>query len=202
MISPDSIQRIKDVDITDIIGAYPEVALKQKGNSWKGCCPFHNEKTPSFSVTPSKNIYKCFGCGAGGDGIKFVMQHDKLDFIEAIEKIAQIANIQLEYTEDNEAYKQERVDKKSLREALNAAQVVYQEQLYKDVAALDYVQRRGYDADTIALWGIGYAPDEWHYITDNLQRKGLKDAGIKAGILSKGGKGQRPVPGTNNVPHH
>ena len=95
-ISKDSIERLKEqVDIVDIIGSY--IDLKRSGSNFSACCPFHNEKTPSFMVSPAKNIFHCYGCGVGGDSITFVMQYEKLDFAPAIERIAEMSNFKLQY---------------------------------------------------------------------------------------------------------
>ncbi len=99
-IDNNSIQALKDsINITDVVDFYLE--LNRKGANYKACCPFHGEKTPSFVVSPTKQIYNCFGCGAKGDAISFVMEYEKINYIEAIEKIAAIVNFQLDYKDKN-----------------------------------------------------------------------------------------------------
>ena len=100
MIAQASIEILKNqLDILEVISHYIEV--KKMGSSYKACCPFHQEKTPSFVINANKGFYHCFGCGASGDSIKFVMEYEKLSYIEAIEKLAQIYNVTLEYSNEN-----------------------------------------------------------------------------------------------------
>ena len=95
MISQADISRIEEAtDIVDLIGEY--VSLKKDGAGFKGCCPFHNEKTPSFKVNPARQIYKCFGCGKGGDAVSFVMEHEHLSYPDALRKLAKRAHIEIE----------------------------------------------------------------------------------------------------------
>src|SRR5437867_4161655 len=96
MIESQTIQAVKDVPVMDVIGQY--VNLRRRGATYKGLCPFHDERTPSFYVHPAKNIYKCFGCGAGGDAIKFVMEYERKTFVEAVELIADLNGISMERT--------------------------------------------------------------------------------------------------------
>lgn len=98
MIAPTTIDAVRELPIEDVIGRY--VDLKKAGASYKACCPLHNENTPSFVVTPAKNIFHCFGCHAGGDAIAFVMAHDNLPFYEAIQSIAAAHGIELKYNKD------------------------------------------------------------------------------------------------------
>ena len=103
MIQQQSIDALKSqLDIVEVISHYIEV--KKMGSSYKACCPFHQEKTPSFVINANKGFYHCFGCGASGDSIKFVMEYEKLSYIEAIEKLAQIYNVTLEYSNENKKY--------------------------------------------------------------------------------------------------
>lgn len=97
MISHTTIDNVRDLPIEDVIGRF--VDLKKAGVSLKACCPLHGEKSPSFIVTPHKNIFKCFGCGAGGDAITFVMEHEKINFIEAVRYIAGAHGVAIEETE-------------------------------------------------------------------------------------------------------
>ena len=130
MIEPKSIERLKDqIDIVDIIGHYVE--LKRAGANYKCVCPFHDDRSPSMSVSPGRQIYHCFACKAGGDAIKFVMEFEKLNYPEAIEKIAQMSNFSLEYTSERSASRKE--DKKILENA-NA---FYRSQFYQNKEALD-----------------------------------------------------------------
>lgn len=114
-IKEDSIKRLKqDVNILDVVESFIEV--KKMGSNFKACCPFHNEDTPSFVISPTKQIYTCFGCGANGDAIKFVMEHEKVSYIEAIEKIADIINFRLDYEDENYKPKKQAVVAKPKKE--------------------------------------------------------------------------------------
>jgi DNA primase len=149
MIAADSIEGLKaQLDIIDVVGGYVE--LRKAGANFKGVCPFHDENTPSFVVSPQKQIYHCFGCGAGGDSIKFVMEYEKLTYPEAIEKLAAQYNYTLSYTQGA----QKKTDVKMI-EALNEW---YQALLEKNTIAKSYLQERGIYASSVERFGIGYAP--------------------------------------------
>jgi DNA primase len=150
MISQDSIEALKArLDIVDVIGNYIE--LKKAGGNFKAPCPFHDEKSPSFVVSPQKQIFHCFGCGAGGDAVKFVMEYEKLNYPEALEKLAQNYNFTLTYT-DNKHNK----PRSKVMEKLNNW---YQSLLTRNQTALAYIQERGIYQSSIEKFGIGYAPD-------------------------------------------
>ncbi len=150
MIAQDSIEALKArLDIVDVVGNYIE--LKKAGGNFKAPCPFHDEKSPSFVVSPQKQIYHCFGCGAGGDSVKFVMEYEKLNYPEALEKLAQNYNFTLTYT-DNKHNK----PRSQVMEKLNEW---YQSLLSQNKTALEYVRERGIYESSIEKFGIGYAPD-------------------------------------------
>ncbi|WP_067177807.1 DNA primase [Sulfurospirillum sp. UCH001] len=150
MIDKTSIENLKQrLDIVDIVGSYLE--LKKNGANYKCICPFHNDTTPSLVVSPSKQIYHCFACGAGGDSIKFVMEYEKLTYPETIEKLANMVNFSLTYT-TNEGVKKE--DRK-LMETLN---LFYVKQLDKTPFAKEYLAKRGISEASIEKFEIGYAP--------------------------------------------
>ena len=156
MISQDSIEGLKSrLDIVDVVGNYIE--LKKAGSNYKGLCPFHDEKSPSFNVSPQKQIYHCFGCGAGGDAIKFVMEYEKLSYPEAIEKLAEQYNYTLHYTANTP--KQQR---SQLLEKLND---YYQNLLDHRPEALAYLKERGVFDSSIERFGIGYAPASQQTLT-------------------------------------
>ncbi|MFT7860761.1 MAG: DNA primase [Sulfurimonas sp.] len=149
MISQDSIEALKArLDVVDVVGSYVE--LKKAGANFKAPCPFHDEKTASFVVSPAKQIYHCFGCGAGGDSIKFVMEYEKLNYPEAIEKLASTYNFTLTYT-DNKNNK----PRSQLVEKLNEW---YQNLLSHNQTAMSYLQDRGIYESSIEKFGLGYAP--------------------------------------------
>ena len=155
MISQDSIEGLKArLDILDVISNYIEV--KKAGANFKAVCPFHDEKSPSFVISPQKQIYHCFGCGAGGDAIKFVMEYEKLNYPEAIERLADQNSYTLHYT-DNKPQKQ----RSQLLEKLGHW---YQTLLTSMPTAQAYLQERGISMVSIEKFGIGYAPDSFKTI--------------------------------------
>ncbi len=150
MITQDSIEALKaQLDIVDVVGSYVE--LRKAGANFKAPCPFHDEKTASFVVSPQKQIYHCFGCGAGGDSIKFVMEHQKLNYPEALEKLASTYNFSLTYTDSKQ--------NKPKSEILDKINTWYQNLLTSKTTALDYLKDRGIYESSIEKFGIGYAPD-------------------------------------------
>lgn len=150
MIDKTSIENLKQrLDIVDVVGSYLE--LKKNGANYKCVCPFHNDTSPSLVVSPSKQIYHCFACGAGGDSIKFVMEYEKLSYPETLEKLANMVNFSLTYT-TNEGVKKE--DRK-LMETLN---LFYVKQLDKTPFAKEYLLKRGISAASVEKFEIGYAP--------------------------------------------
>ncbi|MBN2816271.1 MAG: DNA primase [Campylobacterales bacterium] len=150
MITQDSIEALKArLDIVDVIGSYIE--LKKAGGNFKAPCPFHDEKSPSFVVSPQKQIYHCFGCGAGGDSVKFVMEYEKLNYPEALEKLAQSYNFSLTYS-DNKQNK----PRSQIMEKLNEW---YQTLFDQNPTASAYIKERGISMSSIEKFGIGYAPE-------------------------------------------
>ena len=149
MIANDSIEQLKSrLDILDVVGSYIE--LKKAGANYKAPCPFHDDKSPSFVVSPSKQIYHCFGCGAGGDSIRFVMEYEKLSYPESIEKLAMQYNFSLAYTDNQHQQK-----RSQLLDKLNE---YYQNLLTHNQNALFYLKERGIFESSIEKFGIGYAP--------------------------------------------
>jgi len=150
MITQDSIEALKArLDVVDVIGSYIE--LKKAGTNFKAPCPFHDEKSPSFVVSPSKQIYHCFGCGAGGDSVKFVMEYEKLNYPEALEKLADSYNFTLGYTTNTN-----NKPKSQLMDIINRW---YKNLLISNKIALQYLYERGIYESSIEKFGIGYAPD-------------------------------------------
>ncbi|MCX6075407.1 MAG: DNA primase [Campylobacterales bacterium] len=150
MITQDSIEALKArLDIVDVVGSYLE--LKKSGANFKAPCPFHGEKTASFTVSPQKQIYHCFGCGVGGDSLRFVMEYEKLSYPEALEKLASTYNFSLSYT-DNKQNK----PRSHLMESVNEW---YKNLLSSNKTASDYLRERGIYESSIEKFGIGYAPD-------------------------------------------
>lgn len=157
MISQADISRIEEAtDIVELVGEY--VSLKKDGAGFKGCCPFHNEKTASFKVNPARQIYKCFGCGKGGDAVSFLMEHDHLSYPDALRKLAKRAHIEIEERERTP----EEIARESKREAMFmlTAQVnaFFVEQIQKNKHAMDYATKR-WGLKYVEEMGIGYAPE-------------------------------------------
>ena len=144
------------VDIVDVVERY--VTLKKAGANYSACCPFHSEKTPSFTVSPSKQFYHCFGCGAHGSAIGFLMQHAGIGFVEAVEDLASSVGMQVPHEERNRA---ERAKKAPLTELMARATRFYREQLKGSPKAIDYLKGRGLTGEIAARFGLGYAPDGW-----------------------------------------
>ncbi len=162
LISQNTIQQILSrIDIIDIIGSF--VKLKRRGTNYLGLCPFHNEKTPSFTVSPSKEIYKCFGCGRSGNSIRFLMEHEKYSYVETLRWLAQRYNVEIEETETSTEQKQFQQTTDSLYIINSYAQKFFSEQLLdtedgQDIG-LSYLKHRGFDDATIKKFQLGYCPE-------------------------------------------
>lgn len=162
MISPASIQLIVSrLDVLDVVGNY--VKLKKRGANYLGLCPFHNEKTPSFTVSPAKEIFKCFGCGKSGNSISFLMEHDKLSYVEALRWLANRYNIEIEETNTSPEKREQFQVVESLHIINAFAQTFYSQQLFKTESgnniALSYLKKRGFKEEILKKFGIGYAPN-------------------------------------------
>ena len=190
MISPHSInQLLQAVPIEDLVGDY--VKLKRSGSGYKGNCPFHDEKTPSFSVTPSLNIYKCFGCQKGGNSIQFLMDIDQLSFVEAARELAKRFGIELIETDaDNsdEAMQSQR-EKESLQALNEFALQFFENQLHETEEgksiALPYFKERGYTLETIKNWRLGYSPTNWTAFYNHAKKAGYTDELLQLAGLVK-----------------
>ena len=171
MISPNTIQQITSrIDIIDIVGEF--VKLKKRGTNYLGNCPFHNEKSPSFTVSPVKEIYKCFGCGKSGNSITFLMEHEKYSYVEALRWLAARYNIEIEETETSPEQKILVQTSDSLYAINHFAQKFFSTQLLdseegKNIA-LSYLQERGFRKDIIEKFQIGYNPDSRTALTEAL----------------------------------
>lgn len=172
MIPSDFIDELlSKVDIVDIIDE--QVSLKKGGANYMACCPFHKEKTPSFSVSPTKQFYHCFSCGAHGSAIGFVMEHQGLSFPEAVQFLADRVGMtvpKVRGQEDNPEIRAERKKKQqTLEETTAAAADFYAQQLKFNPAAKAYLDKRGLSAEVIAHYGLGYAPDGWQPLAQVFQ---------------------------------
>ena len=181
IIDDEIIQRVKEEsDIVEWIGRYTK--LEKKGRNYMGLCPFHTEKTPSFSVQPEKGYYHCFGCGAGGDVIKFLMEKEGLGFIEAVEKLAEDLHIDLK-----PSFRDTAADKKRERMvAMNReAALYYMEILSRNPYSLDYLKNRGIGQDMILAFGLGFAPAGGDQLLGHMKAKGYDEKELfEANLLS------------------
>jgi len=181
MIDPSSIEALKQsIDIVDVIGNYLE--LKKAGANYKCNCPFHGEKTPSFNVSPARQIYHCFGCGVGGDAIKFVMEYEKLSYPEAIEKLASMYNFSLRYTKGSGEYGE-------AKRVLELMQGWYSENLDREPHARKYLEDRGITQASIEAFGIGYVPDGQQVMAFLRSRSIPLPKAAEAGIVAQGERG-------------
>ena len=158
LIPQSFIENLLDrIDLAELVGS--RITLKKAGASFKACCPFHDEKTPSFHVRPDKGFYHCFGCGAHGDAISFIRELDGMAFTDAVEELARRAGLEVPY---DQSAKREMAQAKSLTDALDFANQYYQQALQQPTGKLaqDYLQRRGLDPQIIARYQLGYAPGE------------------------------------------
>ena len=180
MIKKESIENLKNnLDVVDVISQFLE--LKKSGANFKACCPFHGETTPSFVVSPAKQIYHCFGCGAGGDSIKFVMEYEKLSYPETIEKLASMYNFNLDYENTTEI----KQDTKILEEVNK----YYQKLFVNNENVKEYIHKRGISEFSIEKFEIGYAPvsiDTINFLKSN--HYNLNDA-IDLGVIDNGTNG-------------
>ncbi|WP_315116839.1 DNA primase [uncultured Clostridium sp.] len=180
MISEDVIQKVKEYNnIVDIISE--TVRLRKSGKYYTGLCPFHNEKTPSFTVTPDKQIYKCFGCGEAGNVITFIMKTKNLSYVDAIKMLADRANIEIEDSRSSITDNSSKLYKINTE----AARYFYYN-LRKNKSAMDYLIKRGLSSRTINRFGLGYALDSWDSLLKHLKGKGYTELDmLSAGLILK-----------------
>jgi DNA primase len=166
------------VDIVDVIDA--RVPLKKQGSNYMACCPFHEEKTPSFSVSPTKQFYYCFGCGASGTALGFLMEHDRLHFVEAVENLAASVGLEVprEGGDGGDSHQ-------PLYRVLDEADRYYRGALRKSEAAVDYLKQRGISGRTAANFGLGHAPPGWSNLVDQDIGGGDTTTLLAAGLLNR-----------------
>jgi DNA primase len=190
--------RIRDEDIAvvrerspidEVVGEYLQLR-NAGGGSLKGLCPFHDEKTPSFNVTPARGLWYCFSCADGGDVIKFVEKIDNLSFPEAVERLAARSGIELRYEQGGHVPGQEQSQRRRLLAAHKAAADFYAERLHTLTArpAREFLAERGFELADTERFGVGYAPAEWEALTRHLRGRGFTDAELMAGGLASQGR--------------
>lgn len=194
-----NLDKIKDLPIEDVVGKY--VNLKKAGTRWVACCPFHNERSASFGVSPSKGIYKCFGCGESGDGIDFVMKHENLSFLEAVERIAGDQSVRLDFekNENWDKHKAEQEEERKKRESLFLGQEwaakTYFENTFPDWKQTSDLEQIALDArplsfGTIRAFEICYTGDNWNFLRAKSMEDGWGlDVLLETGLLKEGREG-------------
>jgi len=190
-LSREVVDRVREAaDIVEVVGDH--VRLRRRGRTHEGLCPFHEEKTPSFSVDPSKGLYYCFGCHQGGDIFKFLMQAERLSFPEAVERLARRYGVKLPPASPEARRRSQQADR--IRSLLEEAQAFFVDQLMESQgsAARRELERRGFDSSSWQDFGFGWAPDDWRQLTEALARRHPEGTLIDAGLTVKPGSGKNP----------
>jgi DNA primase len=191
LISGDSLERVKQaVDIVEVISAHTD--LRRQGARWVGLCPFHEERTPSFSVDAQEKLYHCFGCGVGGDTIKFVEEKEGLGFAEAVELLADRYGVELEREREDPRAEAKRQQKRRLGELLDRTASFYAAYLWDSdeaAKAREYLRERGLSEETLRAFAVGYAPSAWDKVLLRGQRAGFKVEEMRGVGLVQRGRG-------------
>ena len=193
MIDQATIQKIFDAaDIYDVVSEF--VSLKKRGANYIGLCPFHNEKTGSFTVSPAKGIYKCFGCGKGGNAVSFIMEHEQMSYVEALKFLAEKYHIPIEEKEMTDEQRREQTERESMLIVTAYANEYYQYQLWHTdegrSVGLSYLRQRGISDDMIRAFGLGYNPEAWGAFTKAAIEKGYKkEFLVKTGLTIENERG-------------
>jgi DNA primase len=191
LFTKDSIERVRDaVDMAELVGTKTD--LRRVGSRWTGLCPFHDERTPSLSVDPERGLYHCFGCGVGGDAIRFVQETEALDFPEAVEALADRYGVRLEREEDDPAAEQRRRRRERLHALLERAARYYAAYLWDSreaERAREYLADRGFSESVTREFRVGYAPSAWDRMIVGAQRSGFTPEELVAAGLAQRGRG-------------
>ena len=186
MIPESFIQELLNrVDVVEVVDR--KVQLKKAGANFVACCPFHKEKTPSFSVSPSKQFYHCFGCGAHGSAISFLIEYDGMTFVEAVNELANTAGLKVP-NEQNVGTKEVKNNQK-LEQVMQSTNIFFQKQLRQSNKAITYLKERGLTGQIAKEFAIGYAPEGWSNLEKNLTNYDTEDL-IKAGLIQKNEQGK------------
>jgi len=190
MIPQSFIQELLNrLDIVDVVERY--VPLKKAGANYVACCPFHNEKSPSFSVSPTKQFYHCFGCGAHGSAISFVMEHQGLNFPEAVEELAKSIGLPVPHETTQREQDTRAAQAAGLPETMQQALRYYREQLKLSDPAIQYFKRRGVSGDIAAKFGLGYAPEGWQNLSAVFPDYATSTALVETGLIIENDEGRR-----------
>jgi len=191
LISEESLERVKQsADIVEVISAHTD--LRRQGSRWVGLCPFHEERTPSFSVDAQEKLYHCFGCGVGGDTIKFVEEKEGLGFAEAVELLADRYGVELTREREDPQAEERRRQRRRLGELLDRTAAFYAHVLWdapEAAKARDYLAGRGLGEETLRAFGVGYAPSAWDTVLMRGQRAGFSVEELRAVGLAQRGRG-------------
>jgi DNA primase len=192
LISPDSVERVKQAaDIVEVVSAHTD--LRRQGARYVGLCPFHDERTPSFSVEPQEKLYHCFGCGVGGDVIKFVEEKEGLGFAEAVEILADRYGVELEREQEDPRAEARRQHRRRLEQLLERAAAFYANFLWESseaAKAREYLAGRGLGEEVLRAFGVGYAPSAWDKILVRGQQAGFSVEELRGvGLVQRGRSG-------------
>jgi DNA primase len=191
LISTESLERVKQAaDIVEVISAHTD--LRRQGTRWVGLCPFHEERTPSFSVDAQEKLYHCFGCGVGGDTIKFVEEKEGLGFAEAVELLADRYGVELEREREDPRAEARRQQRRRLGELLDRTAAFYASYLWESdeaTKAREYLQERGLGEEALRAFGVGYAPSAWDKVLLRGQRAGFRVEELRQVGLAQRGRG-------------
>ena len=195
-ITQECVARIKDsADIVELLGKY--LQLRRAGNSWKACCPFHSEKTPSFHVNPARQTFHCFGCGVGGDALKFIMMFENLDYPTALRRLADMNGIPVIEEEENPEMARLRRMRARVVEANTLATEYYHRKLCRDAAAAhvrEYLKKRGFGIEIARAWQLGWAPPDFRELGQLAAGRNMDDRLLaEAYLLGRGQRGLYPV---------
>ncbi|HEX7365960.1 MAG TPA: DNA primase [Pelobium sp.] len=194
MIKKETIDKILETAlIEEVVGDF--VHLKKRGSSLTGLCPFHNEKSPSFHVSPAKGIFKCFGCGKGGDSVHFIMEHEKYSYPEALKYVANKYHIEVEETEVTPEFKQAQDRRESLYIVSNYAASFFEDRMWNSedgrTIGLGYFKERGFRDDVIKKFQLGYSPDDWSALLDAAVKDGYQQEFFEeVGLVIKNDQGR------------
>ena len=195
-ITQECVARIKDsADIVELLGKY--LQLRRAGNSWKACCPFHSEKTPSFHVNPARQTFHCFGCGVGGDALKFIMMFENLDYPTALRRLADMNGIPVIEEEENPEMARQRRIRARVVEANTLATEYYHRKLCRDAGAAhvrEYLKQRGFGIEIARAWQLGWAPPDFRELEQLARSRSMDDRLLaEAYLLGRGQRGLYPV---------
>lgn len=191
-VTQESIERVREAaDIVEVVQGFTE--LRRQGTRYTGLCPFHDERTPSFSVDPTEKLYYCFGCQAGGDVFKFVQEKEGLDFPQALERLADRSGVELAYESADPRDEERRRSRERLHELLGKTAAFYARYLWESseaAPARQYLESRGLDRETLERFGVGYAPSAWDSVLKRALTAGFSERELEAaGLAQKGRQG-------------